>query len=66
MCIAAPGIVKSIKGREAVIEYAGFIQKAMVGISELKAGDSVLVQMGIIVKKIDNNESRSRQEVWQE
>jgi len=65
MCIAAPGIVKKINGREANVDYKGLIQKAMIGVESLKVGDYVLVQMGIIVKIIDKKENKTRQETWQ-
>jgi len=66
MCIAAPGIVKKINGREASVEYPGLTQKALIGVKSLMVGDYVLVQMGIIVKIIDKQEKKSRQEVWRD
>ena len=65
MCIAAPGIVIKINGREANVDYKGLTQKAMIGVESLKVGDYVLVQMGIIVKIIDKKENKTRQEAWQ-
>lgn len=67
MCIAVPGIVRNIKGREASVKYPGgegSTQKAMIGVENLKVGDSVLVQMGIIIKIIDKGEASAMQDVW--
>ncbi|MBU0650168.1 HypC/HybG/HupF family hydrogenase formation chaperone [Patescibacteria group bacterium] len=54
MCLAVPGKIIKIDGREALIEYPGETQKAYLG-DDIKAdvGDFVLVQMGVIVKRIN-------------
>jgi len=55
MCLAAPGKVVKIKGREAVVEYVlenGKVlrRRAMIGERNARVGDYVIVQMGIIVE----------------
>ncbi|MFO0703210.1 MAG: HypC/HybG/HupF family hydrogenase formation chaperone [Patescibacteria group bacterium] len=64
MCIAAPGRVKEINGREALVSYPGTTQKALVGVKDLKVGDRVLVQMGIIIKIIDHKSEKQMTEAW--
>lgn len=65
MCLVAPGIIKKIKGREAIVEYPGVTQNAMIGVEGLKEGDSVLVQMGIVIKIISKMEEKIIQQNWE-
>ncbi len=65
MCIAAPGVVQKIAGREAWVQYPGTLQRAMIGIPEVEVGDSVLVQMGIIIQKISSVEAKRATAAWE-
>lgn len=64
MCIAAPGRVKEINGREAMVSYPGLSQRALIGVENLKVGDRVLVQMGIIIKIIDHKSEKQITKAW--
>lgn len=66
MCIAFPGKILSLSGKTAVIQYPH--EKREVLISDLNAqvGDWALVQMGIVVKILSEEEARSSQEAWKE
>ena len=56
VCLAIPGQVIKIKGRQAIIKYPGQENPAMIADEPVKIGDMVMVQMGIIVKKLDQQE----------
>lgn len=77
MCIAFPGTVTSIKDRVATVEYnpptqnsanpsedLSFTKQVMIGDKQTKIGDKVMVQMGIIVKVISQEENDSILEAW--
>lgn len=65
MCIAVPGKVVSVDGGMAYVSYPGLPhQKALVAHMPVKIGSSVMVQMGIIVKILDDDEAKSVQEAW--
>lgn len=66
MCLAFPGTVTKITGREAEVEYPDGRRKALLGEEKIVVGDNVLVQMGVIVKKISNKEQRLISAVWKE
>lgn len=66
MCIAAPGQVVKIQGRKATIKYPKETRIAMVGDEEIKKGDLVMVQMGIVVRKLSAAEAKQSLEVWKE
>ncbi|MBI3887984.1 HypC/HybG/HupF family hydrogenase formation chaperone [Candidatus Microgenomates bacterium] len=57
MCLAIPGKIIKIAGRKAIVQYPGEQRVALVGEEGLKVGDHVMVQMGIIVKKISSIEA---------
>lgn len=65
MCLAIPGKIKQLGGREAIIEYPGEVRRAYLG-DDVKAdvGDYVLVQMGVVVKKISAKEAGLSLKTW--
>ncbi len=66
MCVAAPGLVKSIKDNIAKIDYNGNIVEANAGIVSVKPGDRVLVHAGLIIQKISKNEAEKMDELFRE
>jgi hydrogenase assembly chaperone HypC/HupF len=66
MCLAIPGQIKSIKGRGAEVDYDGSVRKALIGEEKVKVGNWVMVQMGIIVKKMSATEAKEMLNVWKE
>ena len=65
MCLAIPGKIMQINGREAVIDYPGESRKAFLGDDvKAKLGDFVMVQMGVIIKKISAKEAKLSLKAW--
>ena len=64
MCLAIPGKIKEIKGRRATVEYPGQEHQAFVGDKDFQIGDYVLVQMGVVSKKISKEEAEEAQRAW--
>jgi len=65
MCLAIPGKVIKIKDRMAWVKYPGVENKAMIGEKDIKIGDMVMVQMGIITKKLSQEEAEKMLKGWQ-
>lgn len=65
MCLAIPGKILKVDGREALIEYPGENRRAFLG-DDIKAdlGDFVMVQMGVVVKKISAKEAKASLKAW--
>lgn len=65
MCLAIPGKIKQIDGRGTLIDYPGETRKAFLG-DDVKAnvGDYVLVQMGVVVKKLSAEEAEVALKAW--
>jgi len=64
MCLAIPGKIKEIKGRKAVVEYPDQEREAFMGDDEVVVGDYVLVQMGVVSRKISKEEALEMQKAW--
>lgn len=65
MCLAIPGKIIKIDGREALIEYPGENRRAFLGDDvKAKTSDYVLVQMGVIIKKISSRQARASLQAW--
>ena len=64
MCLAFPGKIKEIKGHQVVIEYPQETRTALIGNDKVKVGDYVLVQMGVVIKKVTQEEAISSQKAW--
>lgn len=66
MCLAIPGKVKSVKGHSAVVQYPGETRTVIVGDEHLKAGDFVLVQMGIVIDILTPKEASAAARAWKQ
>ena len=66
MCLAIPGQIKSIEGRQAVVKYADSVRTALIGEEKVGPGDWVMVQMGIIVQKMSSGQAKSMLAAWKE
>jgi len=65
MCLAIPGKIIKINDRKAVVQYPDETRPAMIGEQGIKVGDYVMVQMGIIVKKMTKAEAKISQQAWE-
>ena len=64
MCLAIPGKIVKIKGDEASVDYEAEIRKAKIFSDDLKVGDYVFVQAGIVVQKIPADQAIKAIEGW--
>ena len=67
MCIAAPGKVIKLKGKQADVDYgSGIVCTVIVANHKPILGDIVLVQMGIVVKILAKAEAQSIAKAWKQ
>ncbi|MFZ5424941.1 MAG: HypC/HybG/HupF family hydrogenase formation chaperone [Patescibacteria group bacterium] len=64
MCLAIPGKIIELNGQQATVKYPSEERKVLTGGEELKVGDYVMVQMGIIVKVISEKEAKVSEKAW--
>jgi len=65
MCLAIPGQVIKINGRKATIKYPNVTNDALISETDIKVGDWVMVQMGIIIKKLNKTDALKALQNWQ-
>ena len=64
MCLAIPGKVIKIDGHKVLIQYPTEERQALVGNEALQVGDFVMVQMGIVIKVLTEQEAVEAQQAW--
>ncbi|MGN1115472.1 MAG: HypC/HybG/HupF family hydrogenase formation chaperone [Candidatus Ornithomonoglobus sp.] len=64
MCVAAPGLVRSLDNNIAKIDYSGNIVEANAGLVKVKPGDYVLVHAGLVIQKINEREAKEMTELF--
>lgn len=64
MCLAIPGKITKIDGRQATVQYPGEIRQVLTGGESVKVGDWVMVQMGIVIKVLTPEEADMSQKAW--
>ncbi|NMB56626.1 HypC/HybG/HupF family hydrogenase formation chaperone [Candidatus Beckwithbacteria bacterium] len=65
MCLAIPGKVIKIEGRKALVQYPGVTNAALISDEKVKVGDMVIVQMGIIINKVNKKQATAMQKAWE-
>ena len=56
MCVALPGKVIEINGRDAVVDFSGNKVTARAGLVDIKVGDYVLVHAGCVIQKVSKQD----------
>lgn len=57
MCVALPGKVIEINGRDAVVDFNGNQVTARAGLVDIKVGDYVLVHAGCVIQKVSQQDA---------
>jgi hydrogenase expression/formation protein HypC len=59
MCLAVPGLVESIDGDYAEVDFGGVQKKVCVSlIPDLMVGEYVIVHTGYAIEKLDKEEAK--------
>lgn len=69
MCLAVPGLVESIDGRTAIIDFGGVKREAVIDLMEpgtIKPGVYVLVHTGFVIQILDEKEALDTLKIWRE
>jgi hydrogenase expression/formation protein HypC len=58
MCLAIPGLIRSIDGKEAEVEIGGISRRVSLWLTpEAKVGDYVLIHTGYAINVLDQEEA---------
>lgn len=67
MCLAIPGLIKSIEDKEADVEIGGITRRISLWLTpEARVGDYVLVHTGYAINTIDQEEARETLKLLEE
>lgn len=66
MCYAIPGKVVNIKGNIAVVDYFGEKRNVLNEFPDIKPGDYIYAQGGILIDKINKKDALEILEIWEE
>ena len=69
MCLAIPGIVESVDGRRAIVDFGGVKREAMLDLMEegsINPGTYVIVHTGFVIQTLDREEAEKTIETWRE
>lgn len=64
MCLSVPGKIKKIEGKKVLLDHPTEKRYALISDERVKVGDYVMVQMGIIVKILSQDEAKAATEAW--
>ncbi len=63
MCLAIPGLVESIEGRTAIVDFGGVKREAIIDLMEpgsIVPGTYVLVHTGFVIQRMEKEEALER------
>jgi hydrogenase expression/formation protein HypC len=69
MCLAIPGLIESIHGRIAIVDFGGVKREAVIDLMEpgsMKPGTYVIVHTGFVIQILDKNEAEATLEIWKD
>jgi biotin synthase len=66
MCYAIPAKLIEINGQAGIVDYFGEKRKILVDMDDVKVGDYVYAQGGVLVRKIPQKEAQGILEHWQD
>ena len=66
MCLAIPGKVLEVKGKEAVVDYGGVKRTVRIDLVEAIEGDYVIVHAGYAIEVMDEKEAQETLKLLEE
>ncbi len=69
MCLAVPGLVESIEGRTAIVDFGGVKREAIIDLMEpgsIVPGTYVLVHTGFVIQRMEKEEALETLDAWRE
>jgi hydrogenase expression/formation protein HypC len=69
MCLAVPGLVESVEGRTAIVDFGGVKREAVIDLMEegsIRPGTYVLVHTGFVIQILSKEEAEETLALWRE
>jgi hydrogenase expression/formation protein HypC len=66
MCLAVPGKILSVKGKDADVDFGGVTRKVNVSLVKADVGEYVIIHAGFAIQVVDKEEAEETIKIWEE
>jgi hydrogenase expression/formation protein HypC len=66
MCLAVPGKILSIEGKDADVDFGGVTRKVNVSLVKADIGEYVIIHAGFAIQVVDREEAEETIKIWEE
>jgi hydrogenase expression/formation protein HypC len=66
MCLAVPGKIMSIEGKDADVDFGGVTRKVNVSLVKADVGEYVIIHAGFAIQVVDREEAEETIKIWEE
>jgi hydrogenase expression/formation protein HypC len=66
MCLAVPGKIMSIEGKDADVDFGGVTRKVNVSLVKAEVGEYVIIHAGFAIQVVDREEAEETIKIWEE
>jgi len=66
MCLAVPGKILSIEGKDADVDFGGVTRKVNVYLVKADVGEYVIIHAGFAIQVVDREEAEETIKIWEE
>jgi hydrogenase expression/formation protein HypC len=66
MCLAVPGKILSIEGKDADVDFGGVTRKVNVSLVMANVGEYVIIHAGFAIQVVDREEAEETIKIWEE
>jgi hydrogenase expression/formation protein HypC len=66
MCLAVPGKILSIEGKDADVDFGGVTRKVNVSLVQADVGEYVIIHAGFAIQVVDREEAEETIKIWEE
>lgn len=66
MCLAVPGRIVSIEGKDAQVDFGGITRVTNISMVEATVGDYVIIHAGFAIQMVDEEEAKETIKLWEE
>lgn len=66
MCLAVPGKILSVEGKDADVDFGGVTRKVNVSLVKAGVGEYVIIHAGFAIQVVDQEEAEETIKIWEE
>jgi hydrogenase expression/formation protein HypC len=66
MCLAVPGKILNIEGKDADVDFGGVTRKVNISLVKAEVGEYVIIHAGFAIQVVDREEAEETIKIWEE